>query len=192
LQIKVIRETEEALSMIRPKEEKGFVLFTALLIMIILTLVGMGAILNSSVEINISRNERFKKEAFFAADAGGAVVPRIIKYYMSEQPASIADLPDDLRAIARDENFLNEVNGTSADDNVSASPDFQTTSAGRPVNIDIDQIARVQPAGQNIVFLTEDGVVPPVSLFYRAACRGYATDNSFDDIELFYKYIPTY
>jgi hypothetical protein len=46
------------------KEEKGFVLMTALLIMIILTLVGIGAILNSSVEINISRNERLKKKHF--------------------------------------------------------------------------------------------------------------------------------
>ena len=178
--------------MIRPKEENGFVLFTALLIMIILTLVGMGAILNSSVEINIARNEKCKKEAFFAADAGGAVVPRIIKYYLSQQPASIDALPDDLHDIAQDENFLNEVNGTSADDNACDSPDFQTTSAGRPVNIDIDQIARVQPTGQNIVFLTEDGVAPPVNIFYRATCRGTATDNSFDDIEVLYKYIPTY
>ena len=178
--------------MIRPKEEKGFVLFTALLIMIILTLVGMGAILNSSVEINIARNEQLKKQAFYAADAGGAVVPRIITYYISNQPASIAALPADLNPIAQDENFLDEVNGTAQDDNVSASPDFQTTSAGRPVNIDIDQIARVQPEGQNIVFLTEDGVVPPVTIFYRATSRGYATNNSFTDIELFYKYIPTY
>ena len=84
--------------MISLNEEKGFVLMTALLIMIILTLVGIGAILNSSVEINISRNERLRKEAFYAADAGGAVVPRIIKYYMSEQPASIAALPADLQA----------------------------------------------------------------------------------------------
>jgi Tfp pilus assembly protein PilX len=178
--------------MIRPNEEKGFVLLTALLIMVILTLVGIGAILNSSVEINISRNERLKKEAFYAADAGGAVVPRIIKYYMSEQPSSIADLPDDLHDIAQDENFLNEINGTNADDNVCSSPDFQTTSAGRPVNIDIDQIARVQPAGQDIVFLGESGVATPVNIFYRAACRGSAADNRFVDVELFYRYIPTY
>ena len=181
--------------MIRPKEEKGFVLFTALLIMIILTLVGIGAILNSSVEINISRNERLKKEAFFAADAGGAVVSRIIKYYIAEQPPTSGypdNLSADIKGVAHDGNFLDEINGTHQDDNVSASPDFQTTSAGRPVNIDIDRIAVVQPSGQNIVFLVEDGVAPPVNIFYRATSRGYATDNRFVDIELFYKYIPTY
>ena len=181
--------------MITLNEEKGFVLMTALLIMIILTLVGIGAILNSSVEINISRNERLGKEAFYAADAGGAVVPRIIKYYMSEQPASISDLPEDINGAAitaNDSNFLDEINGTHQDDNACSSPDFQTTSAGRPVNVDIDQIARVQPAGQDIVFLGESGVAAPVNIFYRAACRGYATDNRFVDVELFYRYIPSY
>ena len=56
--------------MIKLGEEKGFVLITALLIMIVLTLVGMGAILNSSIEINFSRNERLNKNAFFGADGG--------------------------------------------------------------------------------------------------------------------------
>ena len=178
--------------MIRLNEEKGFVLMTALLILIILTLVGLGAILNSSVEMNISRNERLGKEAFYAADAGGAVVPRIINYYMTAQPASIAVLPADLQAIARDENFLDEVNGTTQDDNVGTSPDFQTTSAGRPVDIDIDRIAVVQPTGQDIVFVGESGVVAPVNIYYRATCRGTTTDNRFVGVELFYKYIPSY
>ncbi|WAC06333.1 MAG: PilX N-terminal domain-containing pilus assembly protein [Thermodesulfobacteriota bacterium] len=173
-------------------EEKGFVLFTALLIMIVLTLVGIGAIMNSGVEINISRNDRLKKEAFFAADAGGAVVPRIINYYMSEQPASLADLPDDLKAIGKDDNFLVEINGTSEDDSVCSSPDFQTTSGGKPVNIDIDRIAVVQPTGQEIIFLGESGVAAPVNIYYRADCRGFASDNSFSDVELFYRYIPSY
>jgi len=183
---------KEVKPMLTLHEEKGFVLFTALLIMIILTLVGIGAIMNSSVEINISRNERLKKEAFYAADAGGAVVPRIIKYYITEQPSSVDALPDDLKALDPDANFLNEVNGTNADDNVSASPDFKTTSAGRPVDIDIDRIAVVQPTGQDIVFLGESGVAAPVNIYYRADCRGSSTDNTFVDVELYYRYIPSY
>jgi hypothetical protein len=111
---------------------------------------------------------------------------------MSEQPASLADLPDDLKAIGKDDNFLVEINGTSEDDSVCSSPDFQTTSGGKPVNIDIDRIAVVQPTGQEIIFLGESGVAAPVNIYYRADCRGFASDNSFSDVELFYRYIPSY
>lgn len=178
--------------MITLHEEKGFVLMTALLIMVILTLVGIGAILNSSVEINISRNERVKKEAFYAADAGGAVIPRIINYYMSEQPASVDDLPDDIKSVMVNDSFLNNINGADHNYDVAANPDVQATCAGRQVNAVVNQIARVQPAGQDIVFMGESGVAAPVNIYYRATCRGFATDNSFTDIEVFYRYIPSY
>ncbi len=153
----------EVNQMMTLNEEKGFVFLTTLLIMVILTLVGIGAIMNSGVEINIARNERIKKEAFYAADAGSAVVPRIIKYYVGSQPASIAALPDDLQDIAQDDDFLDEINGTSATDNACSSPDFQASSAGRQVNIDIDRVGVVQPTGQDIVFLGESGVAAPLT-----------------------------
>jgi hypothetical protein len=82
--------------------------------------------------------------------------------------------------------------GTIQDDNVGTNPDFQTTSAGRPVDIDIDRIAVVQPTGQDIVFLGESGVAAPVNIYYRADSRGTTTDSRFVDVELFYRYIPSY
>ena len=95
--------------MVTLNEEKGFVLMTALLIMIILTLVGIGAILNSSVEMNIARNERLQKDALFAADAGTETVPEIISYYINVNPASSTDLTADLQAVMKDSNFLSEI-----------------------------------------------------------------------------------
>lgn len=181
--------------MIRPSEEKGFVLITALLIMIILTLVGIGAILNSSVEINISRNERLHKEAFYSADAGGALVPRIINYYMSTQPSIVGypgNLPADIQSVMKNGNFLNNINGAAQSNDVAANPDVQATSAGRQVNVVINQIARILPSGQDIVFQGESGVAAPVNIYYGATCRGFSSDNSSSDVELYYKYIPTY
>ena len=181
--------------MFNVKEEKGFVLLVTFLIMIILTLVGLGAILNSSVEIKISGNERLQKEAFFAADAGTAIVPRVIKYYLDNQP-DIAGYPDnlpaDIKAIAKDRNFLDEINGIFQDDASYSSPDIQLTSQGRQLDVDIDWVGRMLTEEQNIVFLNEDGVPAPVTIYFRAFSRGHATDNSFLDIETFYKYLPPY
>ena len=50
--------------------EKGFVLITSMLIMLVLTIVGIVVIQNSTTELRISGNDRHQKEAFYEADGG--------------------------------------------------------------------------------------------------------------------------
>ena len=52
------------------KDEKGFALVLALMIMVILTLIGISATRLSQIEIRISGNERLSKKTFYGADGG--------------------------------------------------------------------------------------------------------------------------
>ena len=51
-------------------DEKGTSLVVALMILLILTLIGIGALQTSTYETNIAGNERLYNKAFYAADAG--------------------------------------------------------------------------------------------------------------------------
>jgi hypothetical protein len=52
------------------KDQSGAALVIALLMMIALTLVGMGAIFTSTFEVQISGNKRGSTDAFYAAESG--------------------------------------------------------------------------------------------------------------------------
>ena len=52
------------------KEERGTTLVITLMIMVILVLIGMAALMTSSLDLRISGNERVQKQAFNVAEAG--------------------------------------------------------------------------------------------------------------------------
>jgi hypothetical protein len=172
--------------MITLNEEKGFVLMTALLIMIILTLVGLGAILNSSVEINIASNERLKKDALFAADAGSETVPAIISYYIQNCPANISALSSDFQAIMKDDAFLSEINGygdsDGATDTTTNNPDVQMTVQGRQVNIDIDRLYKKYIPGNEFEAPGEQPT-PAIVVYYRADALGQTGQGTNNTVE---------
>jgi len=180
--------------MITLNEEKGFVLMTALLIMIILTLVGIGAILNSSVEINISRNERLGKDALFAADAGTETVPAIISYYINVNPASSSELTAELQAVMTDSDFLKEVmeyaGNDGATDTTTSNPDVQMTVQGRQVDIDID---RLNQTGLPLPGASAPTVPPDPEMgaslvcYYRADSLGQTDQGTNKTVEVIYR-----
>lgn len=55
---------------IRAMDQRGAVLFVAIVILLILSIIGIYAVGSSTVEIKISAQKRFYDEAFNAADAG--------------------------------------------------------------------------------------------------------------------------
>jgi hypothetical protein len=65
----MIRKTTNILS-----NENGAALVIALLMMIMLTLVGLGSIFTSTFEVKLSGNKRGTTNAFYAADSGIQVV----------------------------------------------------------------------------------------------------------------------
>ncbi|MDW7773826.1 MAG: pilus assembly PilX N-terminal domain-containing protein [Desulfobulbaceae bacterium] len=61
------------------KNEQGFVLVTALLIMLVLTVIGIAGSINTSTELLIAGNDRTFKETFFNADGGAEVGQELLE-----------------------------------------------------------------------------------------------------------------
>ncbi len=55
---------------INKRSEEGFVLVTALMMLVILTMLGLATIMTSTVELKIAGNDRVHKKTFYKADAG--------------------------------------------------------------------------------------------------------------------------
>jgi len=59
-------------------KEQGSVMIIALLILALLTIIGISAAKTSGIEIQIAANEKFHKIAFYNADSGIYVTPKLI------------------------------------------------------------------------------------------------------------------
>ena len=68
-------------------EEKGFALVIAILIMVLLTVIGLGILAVTDIESKISDNYRSHTQALYIAESG---IERVISYFNS--PASFADV----------------------------------------------------------------------------------------------------
>jgi hypothetical protein len=61
------------------ENEQGFVLVTALLIMLVLTIIGIAGSINTTTELLIAGNDRTFKESFFNADGGAEVGQELLE-----------------------------------------------------------------------------------------------------------------
>lgn len=64
-------------------QEEGFVLVTALLIMLVLTIIGIAATTNTSIELQIAGNDKVHKKTFYEAEGGGNLGTEIIEQAFS-------------------------------------------------------------------------------------------------------------
>lgn len=71
--------------------DEGFILVTALLIMLVLTIIGIAANKNTSIELGIAGNERTFKETFYETDGGTELASEIV-----EQNVACLEFPDEL------------------------------------------------------------------------------------------------
>lgn len=55
---------------INPRDQRGAVLFIAIIMLLILSIIGIYAVGSSTIEIKVSAQKRFYDEAFNVADAG--------------------------------------------------------------------------------------------------------------------------
>ncbi|MGW8161419.1 MAG: PilX N-terminal domain-containing pilus assembly protein [Desulfobulbales bacterium] len=61
------------------RNEEGFVLVTGLLILLVLTLLGISATRNTSIELQIAGNDRVHNETFYSAEAGAILGSEILE-----------------------------------------------------------------------------------------------------------------
>lgn len=86
-----------------PKNEDGFVLVIALIIMVLLTLLGISASTTTEIEMQIAGNERSHGIAFYAAEAAGAYVAGSPDLYGPDNitPEEFISFPNDEDPSAR-------------------------------------------------------------------------------------------
>ena len=59
--------------------EDGFVLITTLLLMLVLTIIGIAANRNTSIELQIAGNDKVHKKTFYAAEAGAILGAELVE-----------------------------------------------------------------------------------------------------------------
>jgi len=59
--------------------EEGFVLVTGLIILLVLTMLGISATTNTSIELQIAANDRIHKETFYQAEAGAILGSEVLE-----------------------------------------------------------------------------------------------------------------
>jgi len=123
------------------QDEKGVVLVTSLIIMGLLMVIGTSITMTSSIELNIARNEKVGKTAFYRAENGRVIAARAIHAAAASTTWNNGDnFEGNSEITIADGNFFTEgfdVNDTV--DTVFASPDIQMTN-DLGADIDIDKI----------------------------------------------------
>ena len=95
------------------RNEEGFVLVTAMLIMVVLTILGIAALSNTSIELQIAGNDRRHKEAFAEAEAGAVLGTELVAQnincadgFTATTGSTIADIEGAIRVYERNTNGL--------------------------------------------------------------------------------------
>ena len=139
------------------KKEEGMVLVVAVFITLALVVVGTLASMQTNVELDIAKNDRFGKEAFFVADAGTPITTKVLKEMLLNEGINTSNYP----GLTFDTNLLNEVRNYHEDDSdlndkdidtPDNTPDIETTVLGRELDIDVDWRLRKSGTGGSLLF----------------------------------------
>jgi hypothetical protein len=128
------------------KTEEGSVLVIALLMLALLTVIGIAATTTSRIELQISGNNRFHKQALYHADSGVYTTPKLVSACIddaAEQAVSSGGYTPN------DGTFYREVMGYDPHD---AASDVQYVISGFNVDVDVNRLGQVSIPGGSTEF----------------------------------------
>ena len=169
------------------KKDNGYILVTALLLLLVLTVIGLAAIGTSSIENMLSGNIRLRERSISKAEAGVEISTAVIEHTVREDNntgfvniVTDTSLADELRAVAFD---------TDVNNDVVFAVDSQN------VTVDIDRMYSRPIPGSAMEFASGyEGVGQGISgnfyAFYRINSTGSDLANSTADIGAIYRYVP--
>ena len=184
---------------IKWRKEEGAVLIVAVFITLALVVLGTLASMLTNVELDIARNDRFGKEAFFVADAGTPIITKVIKGMIFNEGINPSNYP----GVAFETNLLNEVRnyfeGDSGlndkdTDSPENNPDVATTVLGKDLDIDIDWRIRKAGAGGSLLFaMGYDGIGADrshggVKIYYDIDAKGEVSGSTTAKVSTVYLY----
>lgn len=139
------------------RNEKGSVIVVALLLLVFLTLIGIGATTTSTTDIQIVRNEKSHGVAFYQADSGVYSTPKLISESI-EQAANPTQDDTSGTAInvdyldtgdAATSSFFDELMGYQAND---SDRDIGYTLGGYSVQVDVQRNRAESVVGGGVEF----------------------------------------
>ena len=132
------------------RNEKGAVLVVAIIIIGLLTVIGTVTTVTTSIELNIARNEKMAKTAFYRAESGRVIAASAVQtaawgtdYYDGENFEGNAEIT------IEDGDFIME--GIADSDTTSASPDVQMTGSLSAI-VDVDKVSTEPLPGASAEF----------------------------------------
>jgi hypothetical protein len=161
------------------KYEEGSVLVIALLMLALLTVVGIAATTTSRIELQISGNNRFHKQALYHADSGVYTAPKLVSACIddaAEQAITSGGYTPD------DGTFYRETMGYDSHD---AAPDVRFVISGFNVDVDVNRLGQVSVPGSSTEFASGaegvgSGSISGIGVLYEmdSVGRGPAFANS--------------
>jgi len=137
----------------RIKDESGMALVTCLLIMVVLTMIGIGITMDSTTEIKIASNLKNKAVSFQNADTGTTAAPEIIEdnldHSRSSAPYAYSDNGANPVINVHTASFADLAEGTPLDPAITITGSDITNDVNLPINAVITVTAtpsRWQPA----------------------------------------------
>ena len=146
------------------RKEEGAIIVVAIFVVLALVVVGSLATMLTTVELDISKNDKMAKEAFFAADAGNPIATKILREMILNEGIYDSDIYPTLSenniSFTDAYLFLNEVRNYKSDsypndretDDPDNHPDITAEVADRTINIDVDWRHVKSSAGGSILF----------------------------------------
>jgi len=179
--------------------ENGFVLATALWVLLLLVFIGITSVTTSSVEVQVAANDKFHKIAFYDADGGIFSTPKLITNAIETGANPVPPVID--AKLALDVDFYRKVMGFS----IAAPtglPDVQFPDPGQPPpSVDLAYQVNVTRAGQEIMagggaeFASGSSGIGPganggVAVLYDMNSNGTGPSNAVASITARYRKVP--
>jgi hypothetical protein len=186
--------------------EGGFVLVAVLLIMVILVIIGVAGVNTSTTEVQIASNDQFHKIAFYNADSGIFVTPKLIGEAINSDADPTAAFAPGITIYGADgdtalgdagyttNRFYNEIYGF-VEDALASDRDLQFSSGGFPVDVDIVHDGTHNIVGGGAEFASGSagvgvGSAGGVEIRYIFTSDGTGPRNSLARIAAGYRKIP--
>ncbi len=167
------------------KNEEGFVLVIALLILVFLTIIGISATTTTQIELQISGNEKSYRIAFYNADSGVYATPKLISACLdngAEQDVA------GLTYLGSSGTFYREIMGYDAHD---SDKDIRFTLSGFNVDVDVERTGQETLAGGGAEFASgAEGIgagAGGVAILYDMDSFGEGPNSSLSNVGAVYR-----
>jgi hypothetical protein len=177
------------------KNEQGFVLVMAMVALLILVVLGISVMNTTTVEVQIAGNEKFHKMAFYNADSGVYMSPKVISRAI-EADADPVEASVTLYGVGPlatgGTEFYNEIMGFTVSD---ADDDLEYTLVDEVVGVDIVRFSTEILAGGGAEFAAGSsgvgaGATGGVAINYDLTSTGSAPGNASSTVTARYRKVP--